>query len=80
MRDGVHLYTLILKPKDARNPLPEDGELAYVIGTCAFVTTEEEKLLKNKTLNWIEILRHQKICDRESCVFSLSAEEPSSTE
>jgi putative CocE/NonD family hydrolase len=22
MRDGVHLYTIILKPKDARNPLP----------------------------------------------------------
>jgi ketosteroid isomerase-like protein len=60
--------------------LPEGGELAYVIGTCTFETIEEEKLLKNTKLNWIEILRHQKICDRESCVFSLSAAEPSSNE
>lgn len=60
--------------------LPEGGELAYVIGTCTFETKEEEKLLKNTKLNWVEIMRHQKICDRESCVFSLSVAEPPSTE
>ncbi len=56
-------------------PLPEGGELAYIIGTCTFETEREEEIIENATLDWFEMMRHQKICDCDSRVFGLSSTE-----
>jgi hypothetical protein len=56
-------------------PLPEGGELAYIIGTCTFETEKEEDVIENATLDWFEMIRHQKICDCESLIFGLSSTE-----
>ena len=56
-------------------PLPEGGELAYIIGTCTFETEKEENVIENVIYDWFEMKRHQKICDCESLIFGLSSTE-----